>query len=80
MTSGTSKWKQLYALAMKEDNPVRLRPRLLGAEVAMTSAAQAMLNSSEDSQDAYQELMTAMQELYEHGLRKGINVPGGTFQ
>lgn len=77
MTPGASKWKQLYALALKEDNPVRLRPRLLAAEVAMTSAAQAMLNSSDDLEADYQELMTAMRELYEPPIcgrlvRRGI--------
>jgi hydrogenase maturation factor len=74
------KWKRLYDAALCEEDPVRLRGRLRAAEVAMTSAAQAMLNKSKDADAEYEELITAMRDLYEYGLTKGINVPGGTSQ
>ena len=76
--SADPKWRRLYEAAMAENNPLRLRKCLQDAEVAMTSAAQAMLNSS-DATLGYEELMRAMLKLYEHGLSKGINIPGGTF-
>jgi hypothetical protein len=72
------KWKRLYDAVLCEEDPVRLRRRLRAAEVAMTSAAHAMLNSKDNAKE-YEELMTAMRYLYEYGLSKGINVPGGTF-
>ena len=45
----------------------------------MTRAAQEMLNS-EDGVPEYLELMASMRTLYEHALRKGVNLPGGTFK
>lgn len=72
------KWKRLYESALAENDPARLGKCLRDAEVAMTSAAQAMLNDS-NATPGYEELMTAMLKLYEHGLRKGINIPEGTY-
>ena len=72
-------WKRLYERAMSENDPLLLRTRLHAAEISMTRAAQGILNSKEGSME-YEELMVAMRSLYEHGLRNGVNIPGGTFK
>ena len=64
---------------MAENDPLLLKRRLRTAEIAMTRAAEGILNSKASEQE-YQELITAMRRLYEHGLRNGVNVPGGTFK
>ena len=64
------KWKRLYDLALSEEDPVRLRPRLRAAEVAMTGAAHAMLNRKDNTKE-YEELMTAMRYLYEIRIEQG---------
>jgi hypothetical protein len=72
-------WKALFEAALAENRPTKRLARLLRtAEVAMTRAAQDMMNAG-SSQPEYDELMLAMRVLYEHGLRKGMNVPEGTF-
>ena len=72
-------WKHLYEAALAENDPLPLKARLYAAEVAMTRAAQEMLNSEEGVPE-YLELMASMRTLYEHALRKGVNLPGGTFK
>jgi hypothetical protein len=77
--SALPRWKRLYEAALAENDALVLKTRLRAAEIAMTSSAQAMLNSKE-GQSEYEELMVAMRSLYEHALRNGVNVPGGTFK
>jgi hypothetical protein len=77
--SAALRWKALYEAALRETNPPRLRSRLLGAEVAMTGAAEEMLNEKNNS-ESYDDLLEAMRTLYEHALRKGVNIPRGTFK
>jgi len=72
-------WKSMFEAALAENSPMRLGRLLWTAEVAMTRAAEEMMNLG-SSPPEYEELMTAMRVLYEHGLRKGINVPGGTLR
>ena len=77
--SAIPRWKRLYQTAMAENDPLVLKTLVRAAEIAMTSSAQAILNSKEGTKD-YEELMVAMRRLYEHSLRNGVNVPGGTFR
>ena len=73
------RWEPLYKAALAENDPLFLKTRLRAAEVAMTRAAQQLLNTNEATQE-YAKLMAAMRTLYEHALRKGVNLPGGTFK
>ena len=73
------RWKRLYEAALAENDSLVLKTRVRAAEIAMTSATQDMLNSKNGTND-YEELMVAMRCLYEHALRNGVNVPGGTFR
>jgi hypothetical protein len=56
-----------------------LKTRLRAAEVAMTRAAQQLLNTNEARQE-YEKLMAAMRTLYEHALRKEVKLPKGYVQ
>ena len=56
-----------------------LKTRLRAAELAMTRAAQKMLNRDGRIEE-YLNLMASMRILYEHALRRGVNLPGGTFK
>ena len=77
--SALPRWKRLYEAAMSENDPLVLKTRVRDAEIAMTSCAQAMLNSQEGEKE-YEELMVSMRSLYGHALRNGVNIPGGTFK
>jgi hypothetical protein len=68
--SAYPKWKRLYDDALSENDAVRLESRLRAADVAMTTAARALLNIK-GKDDEYHELMTAMRDLYEYRLSKG---------
>ena len=78
MTKPATSWKRLYETAMAEQQPSRLKRHHRAAECAMTAAAQDMLNGEGTALD-YEELSSAMRKLYEHALRKGVNIPSGTF-
>lgn len=71
-------WRQLYEVALAERGSRRLEKHLRAAELAMAKAAERLLNRSNGAAE-YGELMLAMRTLYEHGLRNGINIPGGTL-
>ena len=79
MKRGKPSWKSLFEVALSENKPKRLRRLLRKAEVAMTRAAQDMMNAGW-SQPEYDELMMAMRILYEHGVRNGMNIPRGTLK
>jgi hypothetical protein len=76
--SAHSRWKRLYDVALSEKNPTRFTKSLSAAETAMTSAAQSMLNRNSTTEE-FEDLMLAMRALYEHGLKRGLNVSRGAF-